>query len=191
MQPERAWLLVFVIVVSLGRLLAQRQRRLRGPTVDRWRALLQDPSAVLLSLVVALVFGLSVAEGVAWPPPQHPVALRLIGLGGLVLGFAVAGSANRQIGESWSPSVEKSQEQQLVTSGPYARVRHPLYLAGLLILAGTDLYLGCWRSTIAAVLSLPLLALRIWIEERRLVEHFGEAYRTYQGHTKALIPWGI
>ena len=77
----------------------------------------------------------------------------------------------------------------VISTGPYARVRHPSYTGLLLILAGFGLALGDWRSLgICALLPLPALLLRIRVEEAELIRVLGDTYRRYQKQTKRLIP---
>ncbi len=78
---------------------------------------------------------------------------------------------------------------RLVTDGPYRLVRHPGYFGFLLILPGMGLALG----SLAILAFVPPIAawlvVRIRDEEAMLVTRFGEAYRSYQGRTKRLIPF--
>lgn len=75
-----------------------------------------------------------------------------------------------------------------MTTGVYSVVRHPLYLSGILVLTGTNIY---FESSWAWLGALPALALLIHvpIEERRLVERFGQEYIAYKKRTKAILPW--
>ena len=94
----------------------------------------------------------------------------------LVLGWGVACAANRAIGENWSPTIDKTKEQNLVTSGVYSVVRHPFYLAGAFLITGTSVYFGNSWAWLGALPALIVILVRIPIEERRLVERFGKEY---------------
>lgn len=80
-------------------------------------------------------------------------------------------------------------EQTLVTSGPYARVRHPIYLAVILLwIAVAAAYASVSMLAVALLYVIPAYALYARSEERMMVEHFGPAYRAYQHETGMLFP---
>lgn len=122
---------------------------------------------------------------------QQPfLALRIVGiiltLGGLLLRFA----AHRALGQSYSVHVETSQKHKLVTSGIFSILRHPAYLDLLCLFLGIPLCMGSWGGLLIAGLGgIPVIIYRIRIEERVLVEWFGEAYKNYLQNTWRLIPY--
>ena len=75
---------------------------------------------------------------------------------------------------------------RLVTTGCYAKVRHPLYTLSVILLALNPVMTLKWL--IFTVLSTIYFVMGAWIEERRLVEEFGEAYRRYQEHVPMFVP---
>lgn len=106
----------------------------------------------------------------------------------------VVGSLGRQwaistLGRFFTLNVTISDEQRVVTSGPYRWVRHPSYTADLLAFTGIGLALGNWFALLAAAI-LPLLGLlvRIQVEERALLTNLGEPYRAYAKDRKRLVP---
>lgn len=98
-------------------------------------------------------------------------------------------SSSRALGRNWSLEARMRTDHQLIRSGPYARVRHPIYLGMLLFLFGLALALGHWLQLIAAV---PLFVLgtviRTRLEDRLLAEQFGTEFEDYARSTPALIP---
>ncbi|MBN1267415.1 MAG: isoprenylcysteine carboxylmethyltransferase family protein [Anaerolineales bacterium] len=78
---------------------------------------------------------------------------------------------------------------RLLISGEYALVRRPLYPCGLKIMLGTNLYFQSSWVWLGAVVGLAAVLIRIPIEKKRLVEHFGEAYSEYQQRTHTIVPW--
>ena len=97
----------------------------------------------------------------------------------------VSGSLARQwsistLGRFFTLNVQISEDQRVVTNGPYRWVRHPSYTADLLAFTGIGLALGNWLAFLAAA-TLPLLGLlvRIHVEERALLTNLGEPYRAY------------
>jgi protein-S-isoprenylcysteine O-methyltransferase Ste14 len=105
----------------------------------------------------------------------------------LGLGFAVW--ARVHLGQYWSSIIDIKPEHQLISSGPYAFVRHPIYTGLVLAFLGTALA----EDEISGLLALALVVIaytrKIWIEERWLVRHLGEEYSAYQRKVRRLIPF--
>jgi protein-S-isoprenylcysteine O-methyltransferase Ste14 len=103
-------------------------------------------------------------------------------------GLAFATWARVELGRFWTSAPSIKAEHDLVRTGPYALTRHPIYTGLLLAVAATTLL----RGTIAALGGLALFAvaltLKIQEEERLLVRHFGEVYRSYQAEVPAILP---
>lgn len=79
---------------------------------------------------------------------------------------------------------------QLITSGIYRQVRHPVYLSYVLLLIGYCTILQSFVSLVLTVVSCTIwLGNRINIEEKMLVEKFGDRYQAYQRKTKKIIPF--
>ncbi len=111
-------------------------------------------------------------------------AAALVALG---LGFAVW--ARIALGGNWSGTVTLKHDHTIVRSGPYRRIRHPIYTGLLLAIAGTALARGEWRGLVALLLVLVALLRKIGLEERWLGEHFGTAYADYRAASWALVPY--
>jgi protein-S-isoprenylcysteine O-methyltransferase Ste14 len=116
---------------------------------------------------------------------------RSMAWGGVVLvaaGLAFATWARVALGRFWTSAPSIKAEHDLVRTGPYALTRHPIYTGLLLAVAATAML----RGTIAALGGLALFAvaltLKVQEEERLLVTHFGEAYRSYQAEVPAILP---
>ena len=105
--------------------------------------------------------------------------------GGLV--FAVW--ARRYLGTNWSAIVTVKQGHELITSGPYALVRHPIYTGLLLALVGSALAVGEWRGVIAVALASSALWRKLRLEERWMRQQFGAVYQEYCRRVPALIPF--
>jgi len=115
--------------------------------------------------------------------------------GGIALtwvGTAVAIWARYCIGEYWSARVTLKEGHQLIRSGPYAFVRHPIYTGMLLGCVGTALMVGEWRGVLAVVLLLAAHSRKALREESLLTKEFGEEYISYRRSTGFLFPrlWG-
>jgi protein-S-isoprenylcysteine O-methyltransferase Ste14 len=90
---------------------------------------------------------------------------------------------------NWSAAVTIKKDHELVSSGPYAIVRHPLYSGVLLAMLGTAVSLGKLRGFVAFLLTFGGWWLKSRTEERFMLEQFGGRYLQYQRQVKALIPY--
>jgi protein-S-isoprenylcysteine O-methyltransferase Ste14 len=104
------------------------------------------------------------------------------------VGVAVAIWARYYIGVYWSARVTLKEGHQLIRSGPYAFVRHPIYTGMLLASAGTALVVGEWRGVVAVVLLLAAHSRKAVREESLLTREFGQAYSDYRRSTGFLFP---
>jgi protein-S-isoprenylcysteine O-methyltransferase Ste14 len=93
------------------------------------------------------------------------------------------------LGRNWSATVTVKQDHELIRTGPYAIVRHPIYTGVLFGFIGTALAVGQWRGVLAVVIVFVSFWRKLRIEERWMSETFGEQYRLYRAHTRALIPF--
>jgi len=107
-----------------------------------------------------------------------------------LLSFYVRRSAIAALGRFWSLHVEIRDTHQLVRDGPFRWIRHPAYFSMILEILSIALFLRSWYTTvIVATLFLPTLFTRIWIEEKALIEKFGDAYRQYRREVPAIFPY--
>ena len=87
-----------------------------------------------------------------------------------------------------SAVIESAADQRVISSGPYAWVRHPMYAAALVMLLGMPLALGSAWGVLLVLALVPLLIWRLMDEERFLVNHL-PGYREYQGRVRyRLLP---
>lgn len=105
------------------------------------------------------------------------------------LGFAVW--ARLHLGRNWSATVTVKQDHELIRTGPYGVVRHPIYTGILLAVLGTALAIGEWRGLIAFVLFTVGFVIKLKAEERFMSETFGEQYARYRAEVPTLIPFVI
>ena len=118
--------------------------------------------------------------------PARP--LLWIGAALTAIGVAVAVWARLYIGRNWSPRPAMKEEHELVTSGPYAVVRHPIYTGIIVAALGTALT-GTIFGAILFIVAAALFVSRVGKEERIMLELFPGAYPSYQSRTKRLIPF--
>ncbi|WP_233489525.1 methyltransferase family protein [Solidesulfovibrio fructosivorans] len=112
-----------------------------------------------------------------------------IGIGLTALGLLFAAWARHCLGANWSGVVSIQSGHELVRTGPYALVRHPIYTGLLTAFAGSALTLGQWRGVAAVALAILALWRKLALEERWLIEEFGEPYKAYRRRVRAVIPF--
>lgn len=92
------------------------------------------------------------------------------------------------LGENWSARVTRKVDHDLIRSGPYAFVRHPIYSGLLLASIGTAIFIGEWRGVVAIPLILLSETVKARREEKFMLAEFGDAYSQYRNDTGFLIP---
>ncbi len=114
--------------------------------------------------------------------------VRIVGTFLTALGIAFAVWARRHIGRNWSGRPTMKIGHELVTSGPYRFVRHPIYTGILIALFGSGLVNGpTWM--VAFILFALIFSWRIHVEETYMMELFPGQYPAYRARTRALIPF--
>lgn len=111
-----------------------------------------------------------------------------IGLVIQIASLVLAISARHHLGRNWSGEVRIASEHELIRSGPYRFVRHPIYSAILGMYIGTMLVSGEIHAPIAFVIVTLAYWRKIRLEERALHERFGEEFAAYCSETSALVP---
>lgn len=176
--------LIAYIALQAFYLLAQIAAMVRTGARRRRRA--RDWTAALIVVPNALVLGGAGFEHVTYSTDPGPLDW---GVGALLFLAATALRARAQLdlGKSFSTVLEERADLQLVTSGLYAHIRHPLYLADVLQLVASPTFLACGWTWLLTLLGVAGILVRIRFEEAFLKEHLDE-YEAYAARTHALIP---
>jgi len=111
-----------------------------------------------------------------------------IGIAFTSFGVLLAIWARYCLGQYWSAQVTLKQGHQLIRSGPYRFIRHPIYTGMLLGATGTALGVGEWRGVLAVVLIYLAHSRKAMREESLLASEFGEEYESYRRSTGFLLP---
>ena len=120
--------------------------------------------------------------------PLRPLPLAA-GTAFMALGLWIFYRSHADLGTNWSITLEVRENHRLVTAGVYRRVRHPMYLALILLSLGQALVLPNWVAGPAYLVSFAiLLAFRLGPEERMMLDEFGGDYDAYRARTKRLFP---
>jgi hypothetical protein len=106
-----------------------------------------------------------------------------------ILGLAGAVWARISLGRNWSGYVTYKQDHELVTSGPYRFIRHPIYTGLIVMFIGTFLYYGSLFVLILFIILTVMFLLRVGKEEAIMKRLFGKKYTDYMKTSKRLIPF--
>lgn len=112
-----------------------------------------------------------------------------VGAAVMVAGLLFAIWARAHLGGNWSSEVTIKQGHELITTGPYRVVRHPIYTGILAGLLGSAIALSQVRGWIAFGLIFIMLWLKLRMEEQWMRSQFGETYAAYAHQTAALVPY--
>ncbi|MGC1423065.1 MAG: isoprenylcysteine carboxylmethyltransferase family protein [Terracidiphilus sp.] len=121
-----------------------------------------------------------------WPSGLLPFWL---GAAVTIAGLLFAIWAREHLGSNWSRSVTIKQGHELITTGPYAVARHPIYTGILSGFLGMAIAISQVRGFIVFVLIFIALWMKLRMEEQWMRSQFGEAYATYARQTAALVPY--
>jgi protein-S-isoprenylcysteine O-methyltransferase Ste14 len=157
--------------------------RSREPAAKRLLYLLLIVAAIVLLASDAAV--LNTLNG-RFLPRSH--GLEAVGLALTAAGIGFAIWARNHIGKFWSASVAIREGHQLIRTGPYARIRHPIYTGILFAVAGTALVVDTWRDVLVFALVLTGLSYKARREEKLLSREFGPAFDDHRHHTGFFLP---
>ena len=175
-----SWILLALWLVWLLQYAVRRRGGGEKPAVTargaRWGMLLQG-----------LAFGIAAFHLPSQPPPSA-IRIAIAAVFGL-LAIIIGVSATSALGKQWRFDAALNPDHHLIRSGPYAVVRHPIYASMLLMIAATALIVSNWIAfCIALVFYFTGTEIRIRIEERLLVAHFGDEYQDYRRRVAAYLP---
>lgn len=140
---------------------------------------------VVIALIVILLVRGKVLHGQGLT--TDPL-LQGIGLALFVLGLALAVWARVYLGRNWGMPMTEKQDPELVTSGPYHTIRHPIYTGIILAMVGTAVAVSVLWLIAVALLGGYFIYSAV-MEERRMATVFPDTYPAYKQSTKMLIPF--
>lgn len=149
----------------------------------------QLASLLALPALIATVIYIIKPVWLSWASLPFPIWVRWLGVGVALSGFVLLQWSQVALGINWSDAPKLVEGQQLIVSGPYRLVRHPIYAAFLLILGSLLPISANWfvGGTWIGMTGLDI-ASRIRMEEAMLLGVFGEQYRAYMRRTGRLVP---
>lgn len=153
------------------------------PGRTRWGRFAGFRIAIVLAVIILVRARVFRGQSIVTSP-----WLEGIGLLVFVAGLALAVWARVHIGRNWGTPMSEKVDPELVTSGPYRVIRHPIYSGILLAMVGTAVAVS-WYWLIAAVLLAGYFVPSAVMEEHYMERSFPDAYPPYKRSTKMLIPF--
>jgi protein-S-isoprenylcysteine O-methyltransferase Ste14 len=141
----------------------------------------------MMALAQLLVF-LPIIPGLRAAFLPETFWLAIIGGAVMAASIALAAWARVHLGRNWSAEVRIAQGHKLVRTGPYARIRHPIYTAVLGMFVGAAICSGHTHALAGLLLMAALYWRKIRLEEKILAETFGAEFEKYRRGTWALVP---
>ena len=183
-------ILGLLVVLPIG-IYHRLKSQATGEKLDRW----QEGLFILFTLRTAGVVGwlgiiayLVNPSWMAWSSVPLPEWMRWTGVGGFVMAGGLLIWTFRSLGKNLTDTVVTRREHTLVTTGPYAFVRHPFYDTGILGVVAISLITANWFIFLMGAAVMVLLIFRTKTEEENLLARFGESYREYMKRTGRFLP---
>ncbi len=186
---EIIWVLGIVAWYVIRYPFERRAKRVHVVRNARSRSDTLGLASALFGLAVLPAF--YVATGIP-KAADYPASAWAIALGAIAFCCAlwVFRRSHKELGRNWSITLEIREKHELVRSGPYALIRHPMYTSFLLISVAQAFLIANWVVGVAGLIGFAILFfLRVNKEERMMLENFGPQYRTYMESTKRIIPY--
>jgi protein-S-isoprenylcysteine O-methyltransferase Ste14 len=185
-----ALVLLAAVFMPIG--LYHRLQAHTGEKIDRWQegvVILFGLRLAALMVFVAVIAWLVKPSSMAWSRLPLPPWLRWTGLAVAVCGGILWVYTVQHLGRNLTDTVVTRRQHVLVTTGPYRWVRHPFYIACLLMLLGVSLTMANWFILLASsILWFAFLFPRTRIEEQNLLDRFGDDYRNYAQRVGRFVP---
>lgn len=182
---HRQFLLLGVLALAVFNLYweaeAKKAAAARSKESDGSRAVHVVLVNVAMLLVIAPIQGLG-----RYMPVSGPAMA--VGLAVEGAGIFLAVWARRHLGRHWSGAIAIKEGHELVRSGPYGRLRHPIYTGLLLMYSGLAIVFGEWLSLIGLAAALAAYVRKVRLEEARLSAEFCEKYQEYRKGSWGLMP---
>jgi protein-S-isoprenylcysteine O-methyltransferase Ste14 len=160
---------------------ANNKERARGGSPIRR---IRPVSAVIIGAAFVLIRNTKGSDSLV----IHSHVLQAVGTIVFLSGLGLAVWARLHLGRNWGMPMTERAEPELVTSGPYRLVRHPIYTGILVGVLGTALAINLFYLIPLAVLT-AYFVVSATVEERMLTATFPDTYPSYKAHTKKLIPF--
>jgi protein-S-isoprenylcysteine O-methyltransferase Ste14 len=176
------WLIWFLSEILLNRLLRANKSDKQG--VDKG-------SIRIIWITIGVANTLAILSAIFLKfPICHKLWVSVLGLTLIILGMIMRFLAIHSLGRYFTVDVTIRENHKIKQDGIYKLIRHPSYSGSLLSFIGFGLSLNNWFSlVIVTILITWVMIYRISIEEKVLINQFGQEYLNYKSHSFRLIPW--
>jgi len=176
------WLALFVVWL-LGYF--NIKRNIARPNLEKYFG-----TTLLIVLGFLMVFTTNASGFFGMQLTPQNANFGVIGIVIVVIGVLFAIWARFALGSNWSGHIATVKENhELIQSGPYALVRHPIYTGFFFGMIGTALTLGMVINFLGVIVGLTAFLIRVKMEERIMTKEFPNDYPNYKQKVKALIPF--
>ena len=129
--------------------------------------------------------------GLSLFPFPYGMTVQCVGFIMAIIGVLISVMGRHELGVNWAHGGEYQvkNSQELVTTGIYRYIRHPIYLGVILAYVGGQIVAGSYLSIVFLVLFMYSSIVQAKKEEKLLLQHFGQEYEHYMRKTKMLIPF--
>lgn len=178
------WIL-FWIIWAVFAILTTRQQK------ERLKHIITYPLVILFIILIALFFSNLPPELACLEYRLLPSGfiIILIGFVVMIFGQSIAVWARVDLGRSWRGDINLTPSHQLIQTGPYKYVRHPIYSGLIFGMIGTFIIIGEIWMLIMLFVTLFALIPKSYSEEKLLLQMFPAAYQQYKKKVKAFVPF--
>ena len=182
---------LFLIPRGYYRFVRPRQKKEEPGETDRASV---GRIQIVLTLIIlgGLISSVLYIVGLPWMDwfqiLQYPILLRVAGAILVLIMIPLLAWIHRELDRQYSAVLEIKSDHQLITTGPYERVRHPMYTVLILFFFGLSLVSANLIVIVFAVLLMLAFPFWIRVEEEKMIETFGEEYIEYMKRTGRFFP---
>ncbi|NLJ05857.1 MAG: isoprenylcysteine carboxylmethyltransferase family protein [Exilispira sp.] len=187
METNVILLIALVVCILIYNYVGLYISRKHGAKIPWWPSIVKSKDYTFY-LIYIFYIALLVNAIISILEEKYIFLLALPGFILILLSICINFVARRDLARYWTLFSTTEKEQKLVKTGIYAKVRHPIYLSGLILSLGFTLIAGNLYGLLFFILSLVAFVTRIKKEERELITKFGEEYKEYAKETSLLVP---
>jgi protein-S-isoprenylcysteine O-methyltransferase Ste14 len=186
---EVSWLVGIVAWYVIRYPFERRAKRVK--VVRDCRSLSEKIALTLAFIGLAILPAIYVLTGIPRGADYTPSRWTVVaGIAIFAFGLWVFRRSHKDLGRNWSVTLEIRENHKLVSRGLYRYIRHPMYSSFLLIGLAQAFLLPNYIAGLSGLVGFAVLFfVRVHVEERMMLDTFGEGYRVYCTKTKRIIPY--
>ncbi len=155
-------------------------------SIEKFKGQNQFPLIMLIGLALFFVVAHSFSVESLW---RYTLMLGVAADILVFMGLVVTLWSRAVLGKNWSSNVALKQNHTMITNGPYAYARHPIYTGALLMGSGIVIFIGSLGILITFIVATATLVVKSLQEERMLAKRFPAKYQSYKKRVKFLVPF--